>query len=53
MNKINFLNFKNLILKNITNQPDTIKNLIKKLDKIKDFTSNNITKINPYRLFVY
>ena len=37
MNKINFLNFKNLILKNITNQYDTIKNLIKKLDKNKRF----------------
>ena len=35
--KINFLNFKNIILKNITNQPETIQKLIKKLDKNKRF----------------
>lgn len=35
--KINFLNFKQIILKNITNQPDTIQNLIKKIDKNKRF----------------
>ena len=35
--KINFLNFKNIILKNIIKQPDSIQKLIKKIDRNKRF----------------
>lgn len=38
--EIDFLNFKTIILKNITSQPETIQKLVKKIDKNRRFITN-------------